>query len=65
MTEDTIEQSILTGHMNLRLIKSLVKKGGSLVAGGASGGGGGGGGGSGKWLGGFFFGLNYLNNLYG
>ena len=35
--------------------------------GGVGGGGGaGGGGGSGKWLGGFsFFGLNYLNILYG
>ena len=56
MTEDIIEQSILTGYMNLRLIKSLVKRG-SLVVGGASGGGGGGGGGGGpgKWLGGFSF----------
>ena len=27
MTEDIIEQSILTGYMNLRLIKSLVKRG--------------------------------------
>ena len=55
-TEDIIEQSILTGYMNLRLIKSLVKRG-SLVVGGASGGGGGagGGGGSGKWLGVFSF----------
>lgn len=30
MTEDIIEQSILTGYMNLRLIKSLVRKGGFL-----------------------------------
>ena len=35
-------------------------------ASGGEGGAGGGGGGSGKWLGGFsFFGLSYLNNLYG
>lgn len=61
MTEDIIEQSILTGY-TYRKYKTVLKS--SLryimflgVDGGASGGGGGagGGGGSGKWLGGFSF----------